>query len=383
MKRILSAGLVLLAALALAQNKTPNPSVVLWVQPENARVTGFDITSQVFPDEAEFLGHEVWVEFKDRSGTLRRERISWGNTLMVVKGWKLTILRQGNIESKLASMKYKGYTLKDNTVHSTGEIYPGIYTFIAYAFFRYDTGRRDEEGNPIYAYISREARVIRPSIYAGVTDSRTMRDIFYYSQRLFMVKGILELGGTIDGPYSDSFLYKERPWIGAIFHGFEGGSILSKYFEEHGVRGYLANNQDYPPKCNFICPALEAYDPDWLLGRDRDASVRQAQDFLGQFLARLVGNFEGGAGFYGYRGFSRAFDMGDYDPKGFIMFSTPHRDYFFFSGSGKFRDSEPILVIELLPGVVATMRTVMMWGDLKKRLPECTGQGCPRGPSNR
>ena len=399
---------VALGVAVLAQVRKPNPTLTIEVAPPNATVQGFNILSRLYPDGGTVVSYSITIKFTGRSG----KEYSWNITGPRVREGSAEVIRvdnwKPNIEelkpscvlflcsypdsteqmfNYLDRVKYRGYTITQpdgsRVVHSSGDIYPGMYTFIAKATVRYFTGSYDQDGNPEYSYVSLDAQTSAMSFYAGITDTVTMRNIFFINQRIGMRKNLGEFGGQIDGPYGH--LYPNRPWIGGILHGFRKGGVLDRYFQAYGLKGFLADgfsqkNGEWVPGCGGICAAYEAYDPDWMLGRDSELKPREALEFLSNFVKEYAKDQRNQLGLaYQSRSLSSSYNIGEYDPKGFIMLSGAPgtRDYLFFSKSGKFEDGENILVIETPPGFVQTLRIVMSWGDLKKQLPRCTPQGCP------
>lgn len=376
-------------ALGVAQAQAPNPQISLEVNPQNAATTPFTYRSVVDPQGATLQTHRVVVEYTDRAGRGWQWVIASGRGSTLSGEWSLRNSSSLLVErispldttsrpykNALASLSYRGYRGRDGTLYSTGGYAPGVYTFYSEATLVYRAGWSTR------SVTVRSPRLVRSVLYAGLTDAQTLRRIFYYSQRIWMEKAPTEWGGgQIDGPYSPNPNTRSRPWIGGIFLGFQPGGILDTYFKNYGLKGYLAirSRFEQAPTCGGldICSAFEAYDPDWIVGLDSERVRDEALKQLEAFLATYAQDYGGKIGFYWYRGLSRTFFAGDYDPKGFLLFQTEPRDYLFFSQTGQFRDGEDFLVVELPPGFAATFRAVLRWGELKRELPECTASGCP------
>lgn len=122
----------------------------------------------------------------------------------------------------------------------------------------------------------------------------------------------------------------------------------------------------------------EAYDPEWILGGKEQ--TQEHLDFVKRFVADTRTYYGGVFGLFSdeVRFLSRVFFPGDYEVGGAILFTTPHRDYLFFSRTGRFADDEDLLALELPQGIVRTMLSLMMWGEMRHRLPQCTPSGCPK-----
>lgn len=366
-----------------------NPTIRLEVEPTNADVKPFSFRSTLNPDGLSIEKHEVVVRFTDRAGWTHEFVIASQSSPLITGQWirksqDFRSVRYSDSRAEyfraISSIAYKGYRGTDGTVYSVGEYAPGLYTFYSRATLSYIKG-------PIKEFVEvRSAETQASSYYAGIINSEQLRRIIYYAQRIWLEKALFEFAPQIDGPYSPNTITQGRPWIGGIFLGFEPGSTLDRYFRNYGLKGFMDRNFDFTdtPDCGFgeICSVFEAYDPDWIVGVESadpsnpSAKVR-AEEFMKNFLQGFAVDNQGYLGLYGYRGLSRIFSPGEYGPKGFLLFETPARDYLFFSKTGKFKDGEEILVVELPRGIAATFRAITRWGELKKQLPECKNTGCP------
>lgn len=402
--------LVRLAILSLVLMVLPtfgagNPTIRLEVEPTNADVRPFSFRSTLNPDGLIIEKHEVVVRFTDRAGQTHEFVIASQPSPLITGQWILKsqdlrgikYLRSWLPDPKaeyfraISSIAYGGYRGTDGTVYSVGGYASGLYTFYSRATLSRIKGW--SLGFPIKEFVEvRSAETQASSYYAGIVNSEQLRKIIYYAQRIWLEKAPFEFSPQIDGPYSPNPNTQGRPWIGGIFLGFEPGSVLDRYFRNYGLKGFMDRNSDFTdtPDCGGgeICSVFEAYDPDWIVGvgstdpSDPSAKVR-AEEFMKNFLRDFAVDNQGYLGgfsglfSYGYRGLSRIFSPGEYDPKGFLLFETPARDYLFFSKTGKFKDGEEILVVELPRGIGATFRAITRWGEMKKQLPECKNTGCP------
>lgn len=390
-----------LVLMALPTFGVGNPTIRLEVEPTNADVKPFSLRSTLNPDGLIIEKHEVVVRFTDRVGWTHEFVITSQPSPLITKQW---ILKNQDLQwvgysgpraeyfKAISSIAYGGYRGTDGTVYSVGGYASGLYTFYSRATLSRIKGWF--LGFPIKEFVEvRSAETQASSYYAGTVTSEQLRRIIYYAQRIWLEKAGFEFAPQIDGPYSPNTNTQGRPWIGGIFLGFEPGSALDRYFRNYGLKGFMDRNFDFTdtPSCDWleVCSVFEAYDPDWIVGvesadpSDPSAKVR-AKEFMKNFLQGFAVDNQGylGGGFssYGYRGLSRIFspgDPGEYDPKGFLLFETPARDYLFFSKTGKFGDREEILVVELPRGIAAAFRAITRWGELKKQLPECKNTGCP------
>lgn len=397
--------LVRLAILSLVLMVLPafgagNPTIRLEVESINADVRPFSFRSTLNPDGLIIEKHEVVVRFTDRAGQTHEFVIASQRSPIITGQWILKSQDLRGVKYQgpkaeyfraISSIAYGGYRGTDGTVYSVGGYAPGLYTFYSRATLSRIKGW--SLGFPIKEFVEvRSAETQASSYYAGIVNSEQLRRIIYYAQRIWLEKARFEFSPQIDGPYSPNPKTQGRPWIGGIFLGFEPGSVLDRYFRNYGLKGFMDRDSDFTdtPDCGRweICSVFEAYDPDWIVGvestdpSDPSAKVR-AEEFMRNFLRGFAVDNQGYLGgffglfSYGYRGLSRIFSPGEYDPKGFLLFETPARDYLFFSKTGKFKDGEEILVVELPRGVGATFRAITRWGELKKQLPECKNTGCP------
>lgn len=376
-----------------------NPTIRLEVEPINADVRPFSFRSTLNPGGLTIEKHEVVARFTDRAGWTHEFVIASRPSSLITGQWILKSQDLRGVQysgpkaeylKAISSIAYRGYRGTDGTVYSVGGYASGLYTF----YSRATLSRIKWFGFiPIKEYVEvRSEETQASSYYAGIVNSEQLRRIIYYAQRIWLEKAASEFAPQIDGPYSPNPNTQGRPWIGGIFLGFEPGSVLDRYFRNYGLNGFMDRNFDFTdtPDCGWgeICSAFEAYDPDWIVGvestdpSDPSAKAR-AEEFMKNFLRGFAvdnqGRLGGIFGFfsYGYRGLSRIFSPGEYDPKGFLLFETPARDYLFFSKTGKFKDGEEILVVELPRGIGVTFRAITRWGELKKQLPECKNTGCP------
>lgn len=368
------AGTALLLPTALASSaedcpvraSPPIPSLTLTVEPQVASTTPFSYRSVVDPGGGRLASHGIQVSFTSRSGNPLRFLLAYGEGEILEGSWILrnSEINTGSDDQKVMDrVSFRGYTGSDGRVYSAGGYAPGVYEFQAFATVCY---RPSIDADP--EYVGASAKQVRASFYAGLTRAVDMVTLFAQAQRLWMGTGGI-LPGTVEGPYGDRDR-RDKPWIAGILRGFQAGGSLDAYFQGWGRSGGHSGG--------LLGTVYEAYDPEWILGGKEQ--TQEHLDFVKRFVADTRTYYGGVFGLFSdeVRFLSRVFFPGDYEVGGVILFTTPHRDYLFFSRTGRFADDEDLLALELPQGIVRTMLSLMMWGEMRHRLPQCTPSGCPK-----
>jgi hypothetical protein len=393
----------------------PSVSLFLTVDPVNATISPFTVTSTASFSGGRLLRHYIKAEYQDRTGRYYERIIADRPSSVLSVRW---ILNNADLPAETFGcgflglstctdytttnarrLAYRGYVSQDGIRLSQGGYAPGIYKFtsevqIGYSL-AYSCTRRDGYGNTYTTTCysdhikSVKTEAQGASLYGGLLKTKDLPTLLYFYQAKngYMHKGWTEFSGTIEGPYSSDPGRWGKPWLGGILAGIKSVT-LDNYLKNYGLRGFLADDTSgYPPRCSGICASYEAYDPDWVVGRSEGSNedvMRVFTDFVSAYARDLTAR----QGWYNARSLSSVFDVGDYRAKGFLMLDTPVRSYLFFSRTGLFEENEDLLAIELPAGVGSAMRLAMRWGEMRTRLKNCTPSSsstpspCLPSPSN-